>query len=87
MTEKNDWRLTGHEDYLCDLTLYLRKYKAPKPEWDHDHCDLCWAELSERPDTLNEGYAFRDNSRWICPKCFADFRETFRWKVVDERDK
>ncbi len=35
-------------------------------------------------DVLNHGYATQDDYRWICEKCFADFKNTFDWKVVDE---
>ena len=37
MINKNDWRLTGQEDYLTVKTLYHRKWKAPSDKWDHDH--------------------------------------------------
>ncbi len=37
MIDKNDWRLTGQEDYLTGKALYYRKWKASSDKWDHDH--------------------------------------------------
>ena len=45
MAEKNDWRLTGQENYLKGVTLYWKKYSRYSDTWDHDHCDFCWAEF------------------------------------------
>jgi hypothetical protein len=65
-----DWRLTGQEEYLQGATLLRKRYRAWSAEWDHDHCEFCWAKfrdpmlsseeaqiLTERPGYLTEGYA------------------------------
>jgi hypothetical protein len=36
------------------------------------------------PDVLRAGYTTADNYHWVCPRCFADFRERFRWRLVGE---
>jgi hypothetical protein len=80
-----DWRLTNQETYLKGRTLEHRAYKAPRPDWDHDHCEFCWAKFSTDPgiaERLTEGYA-TDDERWICESCFADFVATFDWVVTD----
>ena len=77
MIEKDDWRLRGQEDYLLGENLYFRKWKAPKKEWDHDHCEFCWDKFSDYPDTLHEGYTTEDNYNWICQTCYDDFKEMF----------
>ena len=43
---------------LVDAKLKWRAWKMPKPTWDHDHCEFCWAKFMEpgNPDTLPEGY-------------------------------
>lgn len=74
-----DWRLTGQERYLKGATLRRRRWTLQTPEWDHDHCEFCWAKF---PDELPEGYATEDSYRWICEQCFTDFREMFEWKLV-----
>lgn len=82
MVEKDDWRLLrGQEDYLLGVTLYWKKWKAPSAVWDHDHCEFCWEKFSESTDTLHEGYTTEDGKHWICPECFSDFKDMFRWSV------
>jgi hypothetical protein len=87
MIDSNDWRLNGQEKYLSEVTLYHRKYRiyGKNPNWDHDHCEFCWAEfsLSKPEGSIQDGYATVDDYRWICPKCFADFKERFKWKVIE----
>jgi hypothetical protein len=84
--DASDWRLQGQERYLSGAKLAYRRYRRyPKnPDWDHDHCEFCWAKfmLEERPDVFQEGYCTLDEYRWICSKCFTDFRERFHWEVV-----
>ena len=43
---------------LKGLTFRLRRYEAPNPEWDHDHCYGCWAKFAEvdASDILHVGY-------------------------------
>ena len=75
----------SQEDYLSGKALYFRKWKAPKKEWDHDHCAFCWETFSDYPDTLHEGYTTEDNYYWICPTCYNDFKEMFKWKENDRQ--
>ena len=88
--QQSDWRLKGQENYLHGVTLvHCRYHGYPKnPEWDHDHCEFCWAKfmIEDLPDALHQGYATKDDYRWICERCFADFRHMFEWKVIDELD-
>jgi hypothetical protein len=85
---KPDWRLQGQEKYLLGVTLIHCRYRQyPKnPKWDHDHCEFCWSTFMVEvlPDTLQQGYATEDDYRWICEQCFADFKDVFAWKVIDE---
>ena len=90
MKEEDDWRLQGQERYLMGSTLILRAYRlnAKNPEWDHDHCEFCGKtfSLEDIPDALKEGYATEDDYRWICSTCFLDFREDFKWQVIEDRN-
>ena len=72
MVDLNDWRLQGQEKYLKGKTLFFKHYSESKyPEWDHDHCEFCWAIFSLTiDDALKEGYCTEDTYRWICPACF-----------------
>jgi hypothetical protein len=86
MAEANDWRLSGQERFLTGVALCWTDWHRPRPGWDHDHCAFCWAKFAEEPgpDLLGAGYATADRSYWVCPQCFADFRERFGWVVVGE---
>jgi hypothetical protein len=77
----DDWRRQGQEEYLLDKHLRFMKWREVQPLWDHDHCEFCWTKLSNHEGDLREGYSYNEGRRWICPKCFEDFREEFRWTV------
>ena len=81
--EENDWRLQSQEKYLKYLTWQWKPYRRPSPTWDHDHCCFCWATSSEYEGDLHEGYCTLDETYWICPECFADFKEMFHWTLGD----
>lgn len=70
MAEIEDWRLRGQEDYLQGCTLVRKPYKAWSKDWEHDHCEFCWAKfmdpafspehrkfINENQEVLTEGYA------------------------------
>ena len=86
MVDENDWRLTGQEKYLKGVTLYWRQYTRWSESWEHDHCEFCWAKfmVEDYPNVLHEGYTTEDEYRWICKKCFEDFKDIFVWKISDE---
>jgi hypothetical protein len=82
MREPNDSRLTNQLSYLSGAELSWRKYKAPRAEWDHDHCEFCWAKFAETegPEILHEGFATAED-KWVCSTCFEDFRDLFAWQL------
>jgi hypothetical protein len=86
MVNSTDWRLHGQEKYLKGVELCWRLYcrDPEKPEWDHDHCEFCWAKFTveDHPEVLHEGYTTVDEYRWICSGCFEDFKEMVEWRVV-----
>ena len=82
MIETNDWRLQGQDKYLVGVQLAWKQYSRYSENRDHDHCEFCWAKFMEEegPDILHEGYATENNYRWVCKKCYDDFKEMFKWK-------
>lgn len=78
----DDWRRQGQETYLAGAKLVKQAYRAYRQGWEHDHCELCWANFSLEPGDVNAGYSTKDCYRWICPDCYEDFRHEFSW-VVD----
>ncbi len=79
----DDWRLQGQERYLQGAALHPARWRRPRPEWDHDHCEFCWAKFMEEelPGVLHYGYTTVDHYRWVCEACFEDFRDRFAWRV------
>jgi len=84
----DDWRLSGRGDLVAGAVLVRRRYRqyAKNPQWDHDHCLFCWAKFSlgDPPGALHEGYSTEDEYRWICSRCFEDFKDRFHWTVRSE---
>ena len=54
-----DWRFDRLK-WLQGCTFRLVKYHAPSDDWDHDHCNGCWAKFADfhGPDILHEGYVY-----------------------------
>ncbi len=79
----DDWRLQGQKRYLQGAVMHKDRWVSRHPDWDHDHCEFCWAKFMERdlPDVLHFGYTTRDRERWVCETCFEDFKELFAWCV------
>jgi hypothetical protein len=72
VVEPDDWRLQGQERYLADRELEWSQWTAKREEWDHDHCEFCWAKFgpvgasARRSDGLSparaaERWAIRDD--------------------------
>jgi hypothetical protein len=70
---QSDWRLTNQESYLKGASLIRKPYRAYSEEWEHDHCEFCWAKfmdpaytdehrafIEQHPEVLTEGYATTD---------------------------
>ena len=72
---------------------FIRKpYSAYRPDWDHDHCAVCWVKLME-PNVsgegiIHEGYAVTADYphgadyEWICPDCFELGKDQMNWRDV-----
>jgi hypothetical protein len=69
MPSADDWRRRWQEDYLRGATLTWRRYQALSANWEHEHCEFCWAKfldanyspvhaetLKSDPEVLAEGY-------------------------------
>jgi hypothetical protein len=63
--------------------LCLKKWTPYSEEWDHDHCEYCWAKFMESgKDVLTEGYATEDDYQWVCSECFRDLRDEMGWTLA-----
>ena len=92
MTEEKDWRLelgpmVSNGDSIKNIPLYFIPFRPLSDKWDHEHCIFCWAKFYMHPECLQEGYCTSpENTRdahWICPECYADFKDRFGWTVQD----
>ena len=75
------WRLQGQEKYLGNkqlikVDIYSFKNKMQKKDAFHEHCEFCMDKI----ENLEEAYTTKNFYRWICPKCFNDFKESFSMK-------
>lgn len=50
----------------------------------HEHCEFCWDKVMT--DDTKEFYCTEDLHRWVCPECFRDFREKFRFREGTAED-
>lgn len=80
----DDWRLNGQEEYLYQAELYRCGVSFPEPEEvDHAHCEFCWAKFSDYEEDLHEGYLTKDYYYFICEECYNDFKDQFKWKLLN----
>lgn len=85
MVPKDDWRRMGQEEYLKGAALtHVSLYHAPRPEWDHEHCEFCWEKIAEYEGCQHSGFCTLDRYHWICEACFRDFQEEFDFHVMKE---
>jgi hypothetical protein len=77
-----DWR-SDNAKWTRGAVVCFEKYTQPRQNWDHDHCEGCWAKFMESalPGVLTEGYVTQDH-RWICAECFRDLREEMGWELA-----
>jgi hypothetical protein len=90
MIAKDDWRLTagpvcGCEEKLKNIPLWYIPFQMLSEKQDHEHCAFCWERFSLYEGDLQAGYCTRPQNtagaEWICPECFADFKEMFGWTL------
>lgn len=60
MSSEAEWKQQQLDQLepLRGLMFQLTEYVAPSADWDHDHCEGCWATLAsfDAPEILHEGY-------------------------------
>ena len=84
MDMQNDWRLNNQMEYLYKSELRYSTFMEDERN-DHEHCEFCWAKFSDEPEDLHNGYCTLDGYRWICEECYNDFKDMFKWKLVEDK--
>ena len=88
-----DWRTEQLETipYLRGQSFIRKPYTAYRPDWDHDHCAVCWTKLAEshvEAEAEHEGFAVTAeyelgaDYEWICAGCFDFAKEAMGWRDV-----
>ncbi|APW58988.1 hypothetical protein [Paludisphaera borealis] len=83
---KDDWRLHDQERYLHGATLHPAPRRLAVPDACYDgHCEFCWEPIAggDRLDAASEAYATHRGDRWVCSRCFEDFKSLFAWVVAN----
>ena len=78
-----DWRSQGQEKFLQGVKLSRRRYTKLRIDWEHDHCEFCGLKFSENQGDMHEGYATLDGYHWVCVPCYNDFKQIFKWEIVE----
>jgi hypothetical protein len=56
-----------HHPQLVDAHLVWRPYSQPSPDWDHDHCALCWTKLAQTASEDVLDAAYTDDAPTLTP--------------------
>ena len=78
----DDWRLTGQDTYMSNVFLRKktsRELRKKDSTW-HEHCEFCMCTITK--DCSDECYSTEDEYRWVCLKCYLDFKDSFGWKTT-----
>jgi hypothetical protein len=89
MPQHDDWRLqAGGPKVVMGHTFTWKRWHAPRPSWDHDHCALCNQELAEHdlPGVQHEGYADERDYHWLCGQCAQDFKTVLNLTLIGGRE-
>jgi hypothetical protein len=81
-------------EWLHDAVWRWETYKKPRPLWNHEHCVFCPRRIAEAdygdPEALQTAYTTTFTHEegdagyeWVCPDCFTELREIFRWRVQE----
>ena len=81
--EKNEF----YQIILRGAKNHVKMFPRTKPylegekvqEFWHEHCEFCYDKAMTK--TPSEFYCTTDMYRWICKKCFNDFKDKFGWTV------
>ncbi len=95
MQDREQYWYPGAEQGWVGARFRHKQYYRWSKNWDHDHCNFCWAVFEDpndpnrAPDSLREGYAqaatesHPDDYEWVCDVCFAAFKDRCAWQVIE----
>ena len=79
-----DWGLDIVLDNIEYKTYYLEDNLGQYPNFDHDHCELCFEKIMNIDGCEKEGYVTLDFYYWLCKDCFSKYHEYLSAKLLQE---
>ena len=70
-SKANAVHIPGSGTVMTDAGKPLSAQKDERV-WDHEHCAICWATISEHPNTQSYGYRNQDDI-WVCQNCYQKY--------------
>ncbi len=97
MTDDERQREYRDADWLRDAVWQWQAYQKSNRSWNREHCVFCWRRIAEADygdaDALQEAWTTTclqpegdAGYEWVCPDCFRELKDTFRWRTVETRD-
>ena len=65
-------------------TYYLEDNLGQYPNFDHDHCELCFEKIMNIDGCEKEGYVTLDFYYWLCKDCFSKYHQYLSAKLLQE---
>ena len=79
-----DWGLDIVLDNIEYKTYYLEDNLGQYPNFDHEHCTLCFEKIMNRDGCEKEGYVTLDFYYWLCKDCFSKYHQYLSAKLLQE---
>ena len=79
-----DWGLDIVLDNIEYKTYYLEDNLGQYPNFDHDHCELCFEKIMNIDGCEKEGYVTLDFYYWLCKDCFSKYHQYLSTKLLQE---
>ena len=79
-----DWGLDIVLDNIEYKTYYLEDNLGQYPNFDHEHCTLCFEKIMNRDGCEKEGYVTLDFYYWLCKDCYSKYHQYLSTKLLQE---
>lgn len=86
MGEKTGWyeSMKGISSSIEYKTFYLENHLGQYPNFDHEHCTLCFEKIMNRDGCEKEGYVTLDFYYWLCKDCYSKYHQYLSTKLLQE---
>ena len=79
-----DWGLDIVLDNIEYKTYYLEDNLGQYPNFDHDHCELCFEKIMNIDGCEKEGYVTLDFYYWLCKDCYSKYHKHLSAKLLQK---